>query len=306
MGVAEVLPAPDVDEEAERGALSKLFGAVSTGVDAGLHPRKLASALNRSRSLAEMIVREEVIGAPHTSLNESIGGTRRLAAVDVALDDLKLVKRRLGGTVNDVVLAATAGGLRRLFEHRGEGPSVDIIRAMVPVSVRQGSEELALGNRVSSLFVELPVSEPDPLLHYRKTVAATEELKSGDQATSNETLIEVAGVAPPLIHSVVARLAFTPRLFNVTITNVPGPQTTLYAMGAPMRRVVPLVPIFSGHAVGVAAVSYDGQVIFGLNADRATVPDLDVLRDGIEESLAELMELAVPDRAPRGSARPSV
>ncbi len=292
-GLTAALAPPGGDEEAEeRGTASKLLGFVGGGVGAVLHPRRLASALSRSRALAEMVIREELIGAPHTSLNEPIGGTRRLAAVDVPLDDLKQVKRALGGTVNDVVLAATAGGLRRLFEHRGEGSSVESIRAMVPVSVRQASESLALGNRVSSLFVELPVAEPDPLLHYRKTVAATEELKSGDQSTGTETLIEVAGAAPPLIHSVVARLAFTPRLFNITITNVPGPQATLYSLGAPLRRIVPLVPIFSGHAVGVAAASYDGLLTFGLNADRATVPDLDVLRDGIEEALAELRRLA--------------
>ena len=114
-------------------------------------------------------------------------------------------------------------------------------------------------------------------------MSAAEELKRGDQAIGTETLIEVAGLAPPLIHSVVARLAFTPRLFNLTITNVPGPPMTLYALGAPMRRVVPLVPIFSGHAVGVAAVSYDGEVSFGLNGDRATVPNLDVLRRGVAD-----------------------
>ena len=254
-GLTMALAPPPEDEDAERGALSKLYGAVGGGIDAALHPRKLASALSRSRSMAEMVIREELIGATHTSLNVPIGGTRRLAAVGVPLDDLKQIKRELGGTVNDVVLAATAGGLRRFFEHRGEGGDVESVRAMVPVSVRQAGEGLALGNRVSSLFVELPVAEPDPLLHYRKTVAAAEELKSGDQSIGTETLIEVAGAAPPLIHSVVARLAFTPRLFNITITNVPGPQTTLYVLGAPMRRLVPLVPIFSGHAVGVAAVA---------------------------------------------------
>jgi WS/DGAT/MGAT family acyltransferase len=291
-GLTAAFVSPGENDEAERGTISKLFGVVGDGVDVALHPRRLASALSRSRALAEMVIREELIGAPHTSLNEPIGGSRRLAAVDVPLEDLKQVKRALGGTVNDVVLAATAGGLRRLFEHRKEGSSVEKIRAMVPVSVRQASESLALGNRVSLLFVELPVAELDPLLHYRKTVAATEELKGGDQAAGTETLIEVAGAAPPLIHSVVARLAFTPRLFNITITNVPGPQTTLYSLGAPLRRIVPLVPIFSGHALGVAAVSYDGLLTFGLNADRATVPDLDVLRDGIEEALAELRRLA--------------
>jgi WS/DGAT/MGAT family acyltransferase len=307
-GLAAALARPSENEQAERGTISKLFGVVGDSVDAALHPRRLASALSRSRAVAEMVIREELIGAPHTSLNDPIGGTRRLAAVDASLDDLKQVKRELGGTINDVVLAATAGGLRRFFEHRGEGSNVDNVRAMVPVSLREASDALALGNRVSSLFVELPVAEPDPLLRYRKTVEATKELKSSDQAAGAETLIELAGVAPPLIHSVVARLAFTPRLFNLTITNVPGPQITLYSLGAPLRRVVPLVPIFSGHAVGVAAVSYDGQVTFGVNADRATVPDLDVLRDAIEGALSELQGLAdsgsgpaeVPDHAASG------
>jgi WS/DGAT/MGAT family acyltransferase len=248
--------------------------------------------------MAELLIREELIGATHTSINEPIGGTRRLASVDVPLDDLKQIKRQLGGTVNDVVLAATAGGLRRFFEHRGEGLDVERFRAMVPVSVREASEQLALGNRITSLYVDLPVAEPDPLLRYRKTVAAAEELKSGNQAMGTETLIEVTGATPPLIQSVVARLTFAPRLFNLTITNVPGPQTTLFALGAPMRRLVPLVPIFSGHAIGVAAVSYDGEVTFGLNADRATVPDLDVLKGGIEDSLADLRRLASSNPEP--------
>ncbi len=159
---------------------------------------------------------------------------------------------------------------------------------MVPVSVRAASESLALGNRVSSLFVELAVAEPDPLLRYRKIAAAAEELKRGDAVAGTESVIRLAGLAPPVIQSVVARLAFTPRLFNLTITNVPASPVTLYSAGAPMTRIVPLVPIFSGHAVGVAVVSYDGTVTFGLNADRDTVPDLDVMRAGIEESLAEL------------------
>ena len=214
-----------------------------------------------------------------------------MAAVDVPLAELKRVKGELGGSVNDVVLAATAGGLRRLFLHRGE-EAVDTVRAMVPVSVRAASESLALGNRVSSLFVDLAVAEPDPLLRYRKIAAAAEELKSGNAAAGTESVIRLAGLAPPAIQSVVARLAFTPRLFNLTITNVPASPVTLYALGAPMVRVIPLVPIFTGHAVGVAVVSYDGTVTFGLNADRDTVPDLEVMRAGIEESLADLSRAA--------------
>lgn len=276
------------EDESGRGALARLRGVAASGIGTATHPRKALDALAQSRALAEGLVRDEVVAAPHTSLNGSIGASRRMAAVDVSLSDLKRVKDELGGTVNDVMLAASAGGLRRLFEHRDELPEVDHVRAMVPVSVRRAGESLALGNKVSSLFVDLLVSEPDPVLRYRKIAQAAEQLKSGNALAGTDAVIKLAGLAPPLVQSVVARLSFTPRLFNLTITNVPASPVPLYALGARLERVVPLVPIFTGHAVGIAVVSYDGKVTFGLNADRASVPELDVLREGIASSIAEL------------------
>jgi hypothetical protein len=163
---------------------------------------------------------------------------------------------------------------------------------MVPVSVREASEAIALGNRVTSLFVELPVAEPSPRERYRRTIEATKVLKESRQAAGTEALLDIAGLAPPVLHAAIARLSYTPRLFNVTITNVPGPQTTLYALGAPLRHIFPLVPIFSHHAVGIAVASYGGEVVFGINADRDRVPDLGVLGEGIVDSLAELRGLA--------------
>jgi WS/DGAT/MGAT family acyltransferase len=291
LGLLEGLAGAEAPPEAGGGLAARLLDGARAGADLIRNPRKLGSLFSRSREMAGLLM-DELISAPQTSLNVRIGARRRLDAVSLPLDDLKFVKRELGGTVNDVILAAAAGGLSRLFEQRGERVHDKGVRAMVPVSVRAPSEQLALGNRVSSLFVELPVGEPDPLLRYRKTVAAAEDLKAAGQAAGGETLVELAGMAPPLLHGAVARLAFTPRLFNLTITNVPGPRTTFYAFGAPLRHVIPQVPIFAGHALGIAAVSYDGEVTFGLNADPAKVPDLDVLRDGIEESLRELRRLA--------------
>ncbi|HEX8958509.1 MAG TPA: wax ester/triacylglycerol synthase family O-acyltransferase, partial [Solirubrobacterales bacterium] len=217
-GGEEASHANGANGDGDRGRLARIVSTARAGAGVVRHPDRLASFLSRSRGMAEVIVRDELIGAPRTSINVRIGGKRRLAAVRAPLEDLKLVKRNLGGTVNDVVLAVTAGGLRRLFEERGEGED-EGFRAMVPVSMRGAGESLALGNRVSSLFVELPVAEPDPLLRYRKTVAAAEGLKRGDHAESAEALVELAGAAPPLIHGAVARLAFTPRAFNVTVTN---------------------------------------------------------------------------------------
>ena len=155
----------------------------------------------------------------------------------VPLADLKEIKDSLGGTINDVVLAVTASGLRALLRSRGEALPAEGLRAMVPINVRVASEHLALGNRVSSLYVELPVAEADPVRRYRETVARSASLKSaGQQAAGTTAVIDLAGLAPPVLHATIARALYATRLFNVTITNVPGPQQTLYAFGAPHAR----------------------------------------------------------------------
>ena len=151
----------------------------------------------------------------------------------------------------------TAGGIRRLFEHRGESPPRAGVRAMVPVNIRTAAEQLALGNRITSLFVHLPVAEPDPLRRYELQLDEAEGLKAGTQALGSREIIDLAAHAPPVIHTFLARALFATRLFNVTITNVPGPQMPLYAFGSRMRAVWPLVPLAAEHALGVAVFSYD-------------------------------------------------
>ena len=287
-------PAPEAD--AEHSVFLRfpaaVAGAARAGASLALHPSKLAKMAGQARALGDLLVRDEVIPAPHTSLNEPIGVLRRFDVVRVPLADLKLIKSRLGGTVNDVALAATAGGLRKLLVARGEEPPGRGMRAMVPVNVRQAGETLALGNRITSLFVELPVADEAPLVRYGHAVAAAEQLKAGTQAVGGETLLSLTGHAPPVLHVMLAQSLFASRLFNITVTNVPGPQLPLYALGSKLVEVAGLVPLAAEHAVGVAILSYEGHVTFGLIADRDTVPDLDVLRDGIEESLDELLELA--------------
>ncbi len=256
------------------------------------HPERAAEVLKRSRALVDVIVQDELSAAPRTSLNVPIGGKRRLAVAWVPLDDLKEIKRSMGGTVNDVVLAVAAGGLRRLLIERRETPSEQGLRAMVPVNLRVAGEELAFGNKITSLFVRLPVGIEDPVERYARQVQEAEGLKSGSQALGTSTLIDLTTHAPPVIHSFLARSLFATRLFNVTVTNVPGPQIPLYGMGCKMTDLWPLVPLAADHSVGLAVLSYDGKMFFGLNADHDTVPDLQVLADGIEESLAELREAA--------------
>ncbi len=291
-GILEMMGPPPDHNGGSTNPLSTLAHGAKAGVDLALHPGKVKDLFSRSRGVAELLVKDELRGAPKTSLNVPITAHRRLAEVSVPLGDFKAIKNELGGTVNDVVLAVSAGALRALLRERGEEPDLAGIRAMVPVSMRQAGESLALGNRVSSLFVELPAAEPDPRERYRQTVEAAESLKHSDQAAGAAAVVDLAGLAPPVLHAAVGRLSLSPRLFNVTITNVPGSPTTLYALGAPLRHIFPLVPIFANHAVGMAITSYDGEMVFGINADRDAVPDLDVLERGLVESIDELREVA--------------
>lgn len=270
------------------------------GLGAALHPRE---SLDRVRAAVDLIVREEVIGAPQSSLNGPMSGTRHFATVRLDLADVKAAKTRLGGTVNDVVLAVCAGGLRHLLLSRGDALPEDNLRAQVPVNIRAEDREHALGNELTSLFVELPVAEADPIARHRRVVQRTEQLKAGSQRTGGKTIVDLADMGPPLAGAVLARSMFGgTRMFNLTITNVPGPQQRLYAFGAPLVEVLPLVPLFAGHTIGIAVVTYAGQMVFGLNADRMAAPDVGVLAEGIERSFAELC----PPGAKRPRRRPAV
>jgi diacylglycerol O-acyltransferase / wax synthase len=269
-------------------AIKPVRGALGLASD----PGRAREAMHSARALVEVIIRDELIAAPKTSLNVSIGGKRRLGVATVSLAEIKQLKDSLGGTVNDVVLALTTGAMRRLLLSRGEQPPAAGLRAMVPVNVRSSGEHLALGNKISSLFVKLPVAEPDPARRYRAQVHEAESLKSGREALGAATLIEVSSLAPPILHSTVARSMYATRLFNLTITNVPGPQQPLYALGSRMRAIWPIVPLAADHAIALAVISYDGDLFFTFNADRDALTDLDVVLEALQETLVELRALA--------------
>jgi WS/DGAT/MGAT family acyltransferase len=286
--LAELVTA--LGEEEQRAALTRLRGVIGVGgVDAEIKPRDVAALLWRSGVIASRLANLQLQPAVPTSLNGAIGTDRRLAPLDVSLEALERMGRELGGTANDVVLTAVAGGLRRLFEQRGE--EVERVRAILPLNLRRASDALLLGEEVSSLFVELEVAEPDPFRRYRKIAAAASETWEGAAGVANVGL-ERTDLTPSLVQSVIARVAFTPRLFNLTVTNIPSFPFKLYSLGAPMRRVVPMTPLCSGQALSVATGGYDGRVYFGLNADRDTVPDLPLVRAGIEETLHDLSRVA--------------
>lgn len=271
--------------------------AAGSSLNAVRHPR---AAFERSRALAELLVRDEIVGAPHTSLNVPIGQTRRYAVVRVPLTELKTLGRELGGSVNDVVLAACSSGLRRLLLGRGEELPPAGLRAMVPMNLRNTSGGFAVGNRVTSLFVPLPVADEDPKARLEQIAAATTRLKSSGAAGGLTALLDLAALAPPVVvHATLARTEYSTRLFNVTITNVPGQQQPLYAFGSLMREIYPVVPLAAEHAVGIAIYSFNGAVTFGISADSESTPDIDVLAYGIESGLEELRELV------RGRATPA-
>ncbi len=258
------------------------FGLARRAADTILHPRELGHVAQQAEAVTELLIKSELVAAPDTTLNEPIGPARRLALMDVALADLKEISHGLGGTVNDVVLAATGTAMRRLLIERGELLPERGIRAMVPVDIRSAAKRLELGNEITSLFVELPVDVPDTLRRYAAQVEQAESLKSGSQATGSRTLIDLAGHAPPILHAFLARALYSTRLFNLTITNVPGPQIPLYAFGSRLKSIWPLVPLAAEHALGLAVFSYDGRLFFCFNGDPESVPELDEIAESTQ------------------------
>ena len=230
--------------------------------------------------------------APDSPLNVRIGEQRRFGMTATDLEDYKRVRKAHGGTINDVVLTTVAGALRSWLMTRGEAVTpTTTIRAMVPVSVRNDGSDGQPGNRVSSYFVDLPVGEGNPVMRLHQVSFAMRGHKESGEAVGADAIVQLSGFAPPTLHSLGARVAsgFTRRLFNLVVTNVPGPQFPLYAAGAEMLEMYPVVPLAKGQAVSIGVTSYNGGVFYGLNADRDAMPDIDVLAGLIEESLAELV-----------------
>ncbi len=234
-------------------------------------------------------VRNTAQGAPSSPLNAPIGAQRRYGMARTKLADYKAIRKAQGVTVNDVVLATATGALRTWMLSRGEPVTVDsTIRALVPVSVRRPGK--TGGNQIASLFVALPLGEPEPLNRLKTINAAMMGHKRSGEAVGATGLIRLVGLAPPTLHSMAARLAnrLSSRVFNTVVSNVPGPQVPLYALGSRARDMFPVVPLAADQTVSIGVTSFDGGVYYGLNADRDAMPDVDVLADAIPEALAEL------------------
>ena len=230
--------------------------------------------------------------APSSPYNKPIGPHRRFTWVRADLDDLKAIKDTLGGTVNDVVLATVAGALGKHLRRRGQNTDGLELKAMVPVSVRQDLERGALGNKVAAMMAPLPVWCQEPVARLDIVREQLKGLKSSGQAVGAQVLTDLSGFAPPNIMGQASRLMARQRFFNLVVTNVPGPQFPLYLLGRRMLDPFPMVPLASGQGVGVALLSYNGRINFGLVGDFDLLWDLDDLALDVEESLAELAEEA--------------
>jgi WS/DGAT/MGAT family acyltransferase len=224
--------------------------------------------------------------------NVPVGPNRRFAMAEVPVTDAKAVKNALGGTVNDVVLAVVTGALRRLMRSRRERTRGRNLRAMVPVSTRDPSRRMALGNEVSMFFVDLPVGMTDPVRRLSRISRATRSLKSSHQAVGATALINSAQWAPPTLHALAARLLARQRVANVVVSNVPGPQIPIYLAGARLLAAYPVMPVGPTLGLSIAVTSLSGTMGFGFTGDWDTVPDIDVLAAGLHDSMDELKKAA--------------
>jgi diacylglycerol O-acyltransferase len=297
---------PEADEEwvAQREpsgvemVAAGLRGIVKAGVDvagrvvsAATHPE---TAINQAREAIEGVGEVAWAGlnpAPHTPLNVEIGPHRRIGTVRFELEEFKQVKDALGGTVNDVVLAVVAGALREWLHSRGVRTEGLELRGLVPVSIRS-EQDRGLGNRIAAMRGPLPVYIGDPVARLAFVKREMDGLKESKQALGAEVIASVNNFAPPTILAQASRINFSTRLFNLIVTNVPGPQFPLYVLGRELQDLVPIAFLPEHHALAIAIMSYNGKLNFGLLADYDGLPDLDVIERGIKDSLEELKRAA--------------
>ncbi len=281
-----------------RGVVTTTASLVTRTAVAATRP---ATSLHLARDVLEglgELVWAGLNPAPETPLNVTIGPHRRYAVVRQQLADYKEIKDALGGTVNDVVLTVVSGALAQWLRSRGVRTEGLEMRALVPVSVRTNDQRGSLGNQLTVMRGPLPVYIDDAVARLRFIRAAMDGLKESKQAVGAATLAAVNNLAPPTILAQASRLNFSTRLFNLLVTNIPGPQVPLYVLGRQLQDLFPVAFLPEDHALAVAIMSYNGGLDYGLLGDYDALPDIDVVADGIEASLAELLA-AARGRRPR-------
>src|SRR6478672_5749416 len=299
-------PSPVVDDWKPRPEPSTSAMVTRAAREVAATPLKLAGRAAEAVRSPESTVKRvaesleglgEVVGAfadpaPDVPLNQPIGPHRRFVWARSELATFKQIKNVLGGTVNDVVLAVVTGALRDWLHGRGIRTEGLELRALVPVSIRSEDERGDLGNRIALMRGPLPVYVEDPVRRLHVISEAMDGLKRSKQALGAEVISRFNDFAPPTLLAQAARINFSTRLFNLIVTNVPGPQLPLYVLGRELEEVFPVAFLPQNHALAVAIMSYNGKVGFGLLADYDCMEDVEVVSNGLGEALAELEEAA--------------
>jgi len=288
-------PEPSSADLMARGArdlVAAPVGLVERAAEAVRHPE---TAARRAVDALEAV--GEVVGAfadpaPDVPLNQPIGPHRRFVWARGELDTFKRIKNALGGTVNDVVLAVVTGAVREWLQGRGVRTEGLELRALVPVSIRGEDERGNLGNRIAAMRGPLPVYVEDPVRRLRIVSEQMEGLKRSKQALGAEVISRFNDFAPPTLLAQASRINFSTRLFNLIVTNVPGPQIPLYVLGRELEEVFPIAFLPENHTMAVAIMSYNGRINFGLLADYDSMDDVDEIAEGLTRSLEELEEAA--------------
>jgi len=275
------------------GLVRNVLGLAGRGLGAVQHPRQAATALIGSTGALVEAVRPLVDSAPKTVLNTKPGQHRLVEIVKTDLADYKKVKEASGGaTVNDVVLTAVAGALGRFLAERGTDVEGLTLRACVPVSLRPEAKRGALGNEIAIMNAPLPVGTKDPRERLTQVRQAMGDLKSSKQAEGAKVLTSLENALPPAVLARASRLGFSSCLYNLLVTNVPGPQFPIYLLGRRLEELVPLAFLAPEHTLAIGIMSYDGQVTYGLMSDADAVPDLPRLAQHLRDCLAELVATA--------------
>jgi WS/DGAT/MGAT family acyltransferase len=266
---------------------------IARGFRAALRgPRQVADKVGQALVGVGAMAWAGLQAAPSSPFNVRIGPHRRFTWVNGDLAEFKAIKNALGGTVNDVVLASVSGALGRYMRAHSYDTQEVELKAMVPVSVRADVDRGALGNQVAAMWAPLPVGILDPVQRLLEISHAMEDLKDSGQAVGAQVLTQLSGFAPPTILAQAARLQSRQRLFNLVVTNVPGPQMPLYMLGHQLDALYPMVPLTENTALGIAIMSYNGQLNFGLLSDFDGLPDLEALAEELRLSIEELVAAA--------------
>jgi diacylglycerol O-acyltransferase len=275
---------------AVRDRMGDQLSVLRAAFDLARSPRRLREVPSDITRVARALGHAAVPLAPPSVLNRPSSPVRHLVMLSRPLDDLKRIKTHHHTTVNDVLLAVAAGGLRGFLAERGDSPVN--LKTMVPVSVRGEAGDGELGNRISFLFTELPCAQAEPLVRLMTINKVTARCKAADEAAGSDAALRALGHAPRMLQHAASHVVASPRVFNLVVSNIPGPRVPLYMLGCELKEVYPVVPLAEGHALSIGMTTVQRDACFGLYADREALPDADRLAGHIDAAIDELLVLS--------------